>query len=107
MHFITRTGGDAMKKAEGVFELPAKRANSRRFWTTVELDRLKSLYPDTPMVELVRVLNRPVTAIWSKAKELGVRRSADFLASEHSGRVGAGNCRGKSTRFQKPSDVRS
>ena len=90
-----------MSKAESGSELPAKRENTRRFWTVVELNRLKALYPNTPMFELVRVLNRPATAIWSKVKELGVKRSADFLASKHSGRVGAGNCRGLATRFQK------
>ncbi len=74
---------------------------NRRFWTTGELDRLKSLYPNTPMDDLVRLLNRPVSAIYGKAKELGVKRSADFLAGEHSGRMRAGDRRGLATRFQK------
>lgn len=39
--------------------------------------------------------------IYGKAKELGVKRSADFLAGEYSGRVRAGNRRGLATRFQK------
>lgn len=64
---------------------------------------LKSLYPNTPMDELVRLLNRPVSAIQGKAKELRVKRSAEFLAGEHSGRVRAGNQRGLATRFQKTS----
>jgi hypothetical protein len=76
---------------------------SRRFWTTGELNKLKSLYPDTPMDELVRLLNRPPSAIQGKAKELRVKRSAEFLAGEHSGRVRAGNQRGLATRFQKTS----
>lgn len=74
---------------------------NRRFWTTGELDRLKSLYPNTPTDELVRLLNRSVSAIYGKAKELGVKRSADFLAGEYSGRVRAGNRRGLATRFPK------
>lgn len=74
---------------------------NRRFWTTGELDSLKSLYPNTPMDDLARLLNRPVSAIYGKAKELGVKRSADFLAGEYSGRVRAGNRRGLATRFQK------
>lgn len=52
----------------------------RRFWTNGELDKLNSLYPDTPMNELVRLLERPASSIYAKAKELGVKRSADFLA---------------------------
>lgn len=74
---------------------------NRRFWTTGELDRLNSLYPNTPMDDLVRLLNRPASAIYAKAKELRVKRSAEFLAGEHSGRVRAGNRRGLATRFQK------
>lgn len=76
---------------------------TRRFWTTAELEKLNSLYPNTPMDDLVRLLNRPVAAIWAKAKELRVKRSAEFLAGEHSGRVRAGNQRGLTTRFQKSS----
>jgi len=75
----------------------------RRFWTNGELDKLNSLYPDTPMNELVRLLERPASSIYAKAKELGVKRSADFLAGEHSGRVSAGNRRGLATRFKKSS----
>jgi hypothetical protein len=74
---------------------------NRRFWTTGELDRLKSMYPNTPMGDLVGMLNRPASAISAKAKELRVKRSADFLASEHRGRLRAGNQRGLATRFQK------
>lgn len=76
----------------------------RRFWTTEELERLKSLYPNTPMGELVRLLKRPASAIYGKAKELRVKRSADFLAGEHSGRVRAGNRLGLATRFKKSSN---
>lgn len=59
---------------------------SRRFWTTVELDKLKSLYPNTPMDDLVRLLSRSDRAIYAKAKELRLKRSAAYSASEHSGR---------------------
>ena len=59
---------------------------SRRFWTTVELDKLKSLYPNTPIDDLVRLLNRSDRAIYAKAKELRLKRSAAYSTSEHSGR---------------------
>lgn len=64
----------------------AKVKTSRRFWTTVELASLKLLYPNTPMDDLVRLLKRPASAIYGKAKELGVKRSAEYAASVHSGR---------------------
>jgi hypothetical protein len=73
----------------------------RRFWTTAEEARLALLYPATPMVELVELLNRPKSAIYGKAKELGLKRSAEFLASEHSGRLQRDNNPGVATRFQK------
>lgn len=83
-------------------ESPRRTAgNCRRFWTTAETTRLTAMYPDTPMSELVALLGRPKAAIYGKAKELGLKRSAEFLASEHSGRLGLTNNPGVATRFQK------
>ena len=73
----------------------------RRFWTTAEVSRLVALYPDTPMIQLQEMLGRPKSAIYGKAKELGLKRSAEFLASEHSGRLCRSNNPGVATRFQK------
>lgn len=75
--------------------------NIPRPWISPDLKRLKTLYPDTPMDELVRVLNRSAASILRKAGELKLKRSAEFLAGEHSGRFGSGNQRGLATRFQK------
>ena len=73
----------------------------RRFWTTAEMARLAALYSDTPMTQLQETLGRPKSAIYGKAKELGLKRSAKFLASEHSGRLRNSNNPGVATRFQK------
>lgn len=73
----------------------------RRFWTTAEVSRLTALYADTPMTELQETFARPKSAIYGKAKELGLKRSAEFLASEHSGRLRQGHESGVATRFQK------
>ena len=73
----------------------------RRFWTTAEVSRLAALYADTPMTQLQAMLGRPKSAIYGKAKELGLKRSAEFLASEHSGRLRQGHESGVATRFQK------
>lgn len=73
----------------------------RRFWTTAEVSRLESLYADTPMTQLQATFGRPKSAIYGKAKELGLKRSAEFLASEHSGRLRQGHESGVATRFQK------
>lgn len=73
----------------------------RGAWTTGEESRLRSLYPNTPIAQLVSVLNRPMSAIYGKAKSLGLKRSDEFKASEHSGRLRAENNPGVATRFQK------
>jgi len=77
---------------------PTKR---RRFWTTSEEKRLDSLYAATPMSKLVEIFERPKSAIYGKAKELGLKRSAEFLASEHSGRLRSDDNPGVASRFQK------
>lgn len=73
----------------------------RRFWTTTEESRLAALYAATPMSQLIELLGRPKSAIYGKAKELGLKRSAEFLASEHSGRLRTDSNPGLATRFQK------
>ena len=72
----------------------------RLFWTTGEEARLRSLYPDTPMAALVDAFKRSESAIHARARVLGLRRSAAFLAGQHSGRWRADDDRGKATRFQ-------
>lgn len=73
----------------------------RRFWTTAEVSHLAALYPDAPMTQLQETLGRPKSAIYGKAKELGLKRSAEFLAGEHSGRLRRDDNPGVATRFQK------
>lgn len=77
----------------------------RGAWTTGEESRLRSLYPNTPMAQLMSVLNRPMSAIYGKAKHLGLKRSDEFKASEHSGRMRAKNNAGVATRFKKGNTV--
>lgn len=77
----------------------------RGAWTTGEESRLRSLYPNTPIAQLVSILNRPVSAIYGKAKHLGLKRSDEFKASEHSGRLRAKNSSGVATRFKKGNTV--
>jgi hypothetical protein len=63
-------------------------ATPKVFWTTAQEAYLRAGYGDTPMGELMAVLGRPATAIQARAKVLGIKRSASFLASEHGGRFG-------------------
>jgi hypothetical protein len=77
------------------------------FWTTAQEAYMRARYAETPMAELMAFLGRPATAIQARARVLGLKRSAAFLAGEHGGRVRPGNDRGKATRFgTRPVEVR-
>ncbi|MEB3843481.1 HNH endonuclease signature motif containing protein [Pseudomonas guariconensis] len=77
---------------------------SRRFWTDAEVARLRALYPDTPMPDLVRTFNRPDHAIYNKAHALGLARSAEYLASEHACRLRREDSPGLEYRFKPGQD---
>lgn len=61
-------------------------------WRGAELAQLRSLYPDKPAKDLARSLKRPLHQIYVKAGELGLRKSAAFLAGPHSGRLSSTRC---------------
>lgn len=77
-----------------------KPARSRRNWSEDEEQLLTRLYPDTPMPELVARLGRDDRAIYSKARALGLRRSPEYLASEHACRLRKGDNVGAEYRFR-------
>ena len=72
----------------------------RRFWTKDEEQLLTLLYPSTPMPELMQRFNRLDRAIYSKAKAMGLSRSAEYLASEHACRLRKGDNVGAEFRFK-------
>ena len=77
-----------------------KPARSRRNWSEDEEQLLTRLYPDTPMPELVARLGRDDRAIYSKSRALGLRRSPEYLASEHACRLRKGDNVGAEYRFR-------
>lgn len=77
-----------------------KPARSRRNWSEDEEQLLTQLYPDTPMPELVARLGRDDRAIYSKSRALGLRRSPEYLASEHACRLRKGDNVGSEHRFR-------
>lgn len=48
-------------------------------WTQMEMDLLRNLYPDAEMDELLKVFNRPTTAIQQKAFQLRLKKSEAWL----------------------------
>lgn len=77
-----------------------RRSVSYRHWTSSEEARLRALYPDTPMHHMVVIFERTDRQIYQKARSLGLRRSAEYLASPASGRMLPGSTRGGATRFR-------
>lgn len=77
-----------------------RKPEPRRFWTKDEEQLLTQLYPSTPMPELMQRFNRLDRAIYSKAKVMGLSRSAEYLASEHACRLRKGDNVGAEFRFK-------
>lgn len=73
---------------------------ARRPWTEAEERLLVELYLDTPMPELIQRLGREDKAIYNKAKSMGLKRSAEYLASEHACRLRKGDNVGAEHRFK-------
>ena len=71
----------------------------RRYWTEGELELLRRNYADTIAADLVDVIGRPLSSIYSKAKKLGLEKSEGFYDGPASGRTNGE--RGASARFQK------
>lgn len=82
-------------------DVPGRRAKDRKPWSLQDEARLVLLYPDTPMPELVAAFGRPYWSVYNKAYALGLRRSEQYLASEHACRLRRENNPGVGSRFQK------
>lgn len=74
---------------------------SRRRWTAEEEERLRHMYGNVSMRSLMVILGRPDRAIYAKAEALGLKRSEEYLAGDHSGRIRRGQSIGDETKFQK------
>lgn len=85
-----------MTKSRGI--LPA-----RRFWTEAERDLLRSMYPECTGQDVAAWLDCTPSRVYQMAKKLGIEKSAEFLASDASGRVARGRQHPSmiAARFQK------
>lgn len=72
----------------------------KREWTDPEIERLKILYPDTRTQTVADELGCAVSRIYCKASELGLKKSAEFMASPECGRLQPGKNVGASSQFQ-------
>ncbi len=81
----------------GVGPLHPKRAK-RRKWTAVELDLLRKNFADSRTDDLATALERPYSSVAQKAAQLGIRKSATYLASPDAHRLDG--LKGMGTRIQ-------
>ncbi|WP_343590133.1 HNH endonuclease signature motif containing protein [Paracidovorax wautersii] len=75
----------------------------RHRWTERELSLLRALYPDLKGETIARELRLSVGVVYRKANQLGLRKSAEFLASDRSARIRRGQQLPSmiASRFQK------
>ncbi|MBK7822969.1 MAG: HNH endonuclease [Tessaracoccus sp.] len=55
----------------------------RRPWTGPDLAVLRERYPTTRTPELARLLERPVASVYTKALQLGLRKTAAYMSESH------------------------
>lgn len=73
----------------------------RRNWTEADLEILRERYANTPTAELAQLLRRSASTVYQKALGMGLRKSADYLASAAAGRLQRDGSAGVQYRFQK------
>lgn len=71
----------------------------RTFWTPDQITQLREHYPNKLTAALVDMIGRDLRSIYAKASELGIKKSAAFLASPAAGRTNGRQ--GLGTRFKK------
>lgn len=73
----------------------------RRPWSDEEIALLRRDYPHKPTDELARAFGRKVYVVYSKAKKLGLNKTAEYLASPAACRLRRGDNVGAAYRFKK------
>ena len=61
-----------------------------KFWTPEQLTGLRHLYPHHTADVVARVVGRSMSSVYARAKLLGLAKSAEWLASDRSGRMQRG-----------------
>jgi hypothetical protein len=65
------------------------------------LYELHRLYADTPAYQLAKIFGRPINQVYAKATQMGLHKSAAYLAGPFAGRIRPDNDIGGKTRFKK------
>ena len=70
----------------------------RGTWHEVEIELLVALYPDHAAANLAACFDRSERSVYYKAYQLGLKKSAAFLASPEAGRIQPGSRIGETGR---------
>lgn len=70
-------------------------------WTAKEDALLRRRYPNTPTVELAKQLNRGISGVYQRARNLGLSKSEAYLNSPAACRLRRGDNVGAACRFPK------
>lgn len=92
-------GGALQQAAEALLEIAQCGDRSRSPWSRHDDDLVRDYYSIVPTDILALALRRSARAVYERAASLGVRKSAEFLASPLSGRTGFDD-RGKAGQFR-------
>ena len=65
------------------------------------MKRLRAIFADRSSAEVARILRRPLASVNQKAHQLGMKKSARYMASPAACRLRRGDNVGKATRFPK------
>lgn len=68
-------------------------------WTPERLAQLRSRYANEGAASITAALDVPLHSVYKKAADLGLKKSAEFLAGPGSGRAQPGEQRGAASRF--------
>lgn len=71
----------------------------KAIWTEDQTELLRTFYPNFKTEDVAFMLGQAPSAVYQKARAIGLRKSAEFLASPAAGRLDG--IRGSATRFQK------
>ena len=75
------------------------RVRKRRYWKPAEIAQLVARYPHEPTAALAQSLDRGVSSIYVKVNELGLHKTAEYLASPAACRLRRGDNVGAAYRY--------
>jgi hypothetical protein len=73
----------------------------KRLWSAADDALMRARYPHEPTPTIARALRRTVESVYARAKKLGLKKSAAYLASPHACRLRRGDNVGARFRYRK------